>query len=96
MFKNKNGGKNSLYGEKIRKLRLGFGTKLSQKGLAYKMQLIDKAFMEPRKSWRGFRCTTKGLTNSQPFIKVKAIAFLCSLRFFLLFFVQSQSISQNY
>ena len=40
MFKNKNGGRNNLCGENIRKLRLGFGTKLSQKGLADKMQLI--------------------------------------------------------
>ena len=40
MFKNKNGGRNNLCGENIRKLRLGFETKLSQKGLADKMQLI--------------------------------------------------------
>ena len=40
MFKNKNGGRNNLCGENIRKFRLGFGTKLSQKGLADKMQLI--------------------------------------------------------
>ena len=40
MFKNKNGGKNNLCGENIRRLRLGFETKLSQKGLADKMQLI--------------------------------------------------------
>lgn len=40
MFKNKSNGKNNLCGESIRKLRLGFETKLSQKGLADKMQLI--------------------------------------------------------
>lgn len=40
MFKNKNGGINNLCGENIRRLRLGFGTKLSQKGLADRMQLI--------------------------------------------------------
>ena len=40
MFKNKNDGKNNLCGESIRRLRLADPTKLSQKGLADKMQLI--------------------------------------------------------
>ena len=40
MFKNKNNGRNNLCGENIRKFRLSFPTKLSQKGLADKMQLI--------------------------------------------------------
>ncbi|MBO5789741.1 MAG: helix-turn-helix transcriptional regulator [Clostridia bacterium] len=40
MFKNKNEGKNNLCGEKIRALRLAYSPKLSQKGLADKMQLI--------------------------------------------------------
>ena len=40
MFKNKNEGKNNLCGENIRRLRLEYGIKLSQKGLADKMQLI--------------------------------------------------------
>ena len=40
MFKNKNEGKNNLCGEKIRKLRLAYPTKLSQRALADKMQLI--------------------------------------------------------
>jgi len=40
MFKNKNDGRNNVCGENIRRLRLGFLTKLSQKGLADKMQLI--------------------------------------------------------
>ena len=40
MFKNKNDGKNNLCGDNIRKLRLSYHTKLSQKGLADKMQLI--------------------------------------------------------
>jgi transcriptional regulator with XRE-family HTH domain len=40
MFKNKNDGRNNLCGENISKLRLDFETKLSQKGLADKMQLI--------------------------------------------------------
>ena len=40
MFKNKNGGKNNICGENVRKLRLSYPTKLSQRGLADKMQLI--------------------------------------------------------
>ena len=40
MFKNKNDGRNNLCGENIRKLRLASPTKLSQRGLADKMQLI--------------------------------------------------------
>lgn len=40
MFKNKNEGKNNLCGENIRRLRLSYPTRLSQKGLADKMQLI--------------------------------------------------------
>ena len=40
MFKNKNGGRNNLSGENIRRLRLEYGEKLSQRGLADKMQLI--------------------------------------------------------
>ena len=40
MFKNKNDGRNNLCGERIRALRLGYPTKLSQRALADKMQLI--------------------------------------------------------
>ena len=40
MFKNKNEGKNNLCGDNIRKFRLCYPTKLSQRGLADKMQLI--------------------------------------------------------
>ena len=40
MFKNKKGGRNNICGETIRKLRLEFPTKLSQRALADKMQLI--------------------------------------------------------
>ena len=40
MFKNKNEGKNNLCGENIRALRLEYPTKLSQRALADKMQLI--------------------------------------------------------
>ena len=40
MFKNKNEGRNNLCGDNIHKLRLSYPTKLSQRGLADKMQLI--------------------------------------------------------
>ena len=40
MFKNKNGGRNNLCGDNIRRLRLSYPEKLSQRGLADKMQLI--------------------------------------------------------
>jgi len=40
MFKNKNDGRNNLCGEKIHELRLAYPTKLSQRSLADKMQLI--------------------------------------------------------
>ena len=40
MFKNKSGSRNNLCGENIKKLRLSYPTKLSQRGLADKMQLI--------------------------------------------------------
>ena len=40
MFKNKNDGKNNLCGDTVRTLRLSYPTKLSQRALADKMQLI--------------------------------------------------------
>ena len=40
MFKNKNDGRNNLCGARIRELRLAYPTKLSQRALAEKMQLI--------------------------------------------------------
>lgn len=40
MFKNKNDARNNLCGEKIREYRLTYPTKLSQRALADKMQLI--------------------------------------------------------
>ena len=40
MFKNKNEDRNNICGENIRKLRLAYPTKLSQRALADKMQLI--------------------------------------------------------
>ena len=40
MFKNKIGGRNNLCGERIRELRLGYPSRLSQRALADKLQLI--------------------------------------------------------
>ena len=40
MFKNKNDGRNTLCGDNIRQLRLAYPSKLSQRALADKMQLI--------------------------------------------------------
>ena len=40
MFKNKNGGRNNICGDRIRELRLSYPSKLSQRALADKMQLI--------------------------------------------------------
>ena len=40
MFKNKAKEKNNLCGENIRKFRMAFPTKLSQRALADKMQLV--------------------------------------------------------
>ncbi|MBQ7355879.1 MAG: helix-turn-helix transcriptional regulator [Clostridia bacterium] len=40
MFKNKNDGRNNICGETIKNLRLSYPTKLSQRALADKMQMI--------------------------------------------------------
>lgn len=40
MFKNKVAGRNNICGERIQRLRLEYPTKLSQRALADKMQLI--------------------------------------------------------
>ena len=40
MFKNKNDGRNNISGESIRNLRLSYPTRLSQRALADKMQMI--------------------------------------------------------
>ena len=40
MFKNKNDGKNNLCGERVKELRLNYQTKLSQRALADRLQLI--------------------------------------------------------
>ena len=46
MFKNKANERNNLCGENIRKLRIAFPTKLSQRALADKMQLIGSGVEE--------------------------------------------------
>lgn len=40
MFKNKNDGRNNISGKRISELRLSYPTKLSQRALADKLQLI--------------------------------------------------------
>ena len=40
MFKNKNGNRNNISGEKIREFRLASPKKMSQRALADKMQLL--------------------------------------------------------
>jgi transcriptional regulator with XRE-family HTH domain len=40
MFKNKNEGSNNLCGDNVHRLRLSYPTKLSQRALADKMQVI--------------------------------------------------------
>ena len=40
MFKNKNGNRNNLCGEKVKELRFAYPKKLSQRALADKMQLL--------------------------------------------------------
>ncbi len=40
MFKNKRNGKNNLCGERVRELRLLYPTKMSQRALADKLQLL--------------------------------------------------------
>ena len=40
MFKNKNAGRNNLCGERVRELRLSYPTKMSQRALADRLQLL--------------------------------------------------------
>ena len=73
MFKNKNDGRNNLCGEKIRELRLNHPTKLSQRALADKMQLIgidvDKNAIQRIEC--GKRFTTYEKIESLPIIVIK-------------------------
>ena len=68
MFKNKNEGKNNLCGENIRKLRLSYPAKLSQRGLADKMQLsgID----DDKNAIQRIECGKRFVTD----IELKALA----------------------
>lgn len=58
MFKNKNDGKNNICGENIKRLRLEYPTKLSQRALADKMQLcgvdVDKNAIQRIESGKRF------------------------------------------
>lgn len=58
MFKNKNYGKNNICGENIKRLRLEYPTKLSQRALADKMQLcgvdVDKNAIQRIESGKRF------------------------------------------
>ena len=58
MFKNKNDGKNNICGENIKRLRLEYPTKLSQRALADKMQLcgvdVDKNAIQRIESGQRF------------------------------------------
>ncbi len=58
MFKNKNDGKNNICGENVKRLRLEYPTKLSQRALADKMQLcgvdVDKNAIQRIESGKRF------------------------------------------
>ncbi len=58
MFKNKNGERNNLCGENVYRLRMEFPTKLSQRALADRLQLIgidvDKNAIQPIESGKRF------------------------------------------
>ena len=58
MFKNKNDGKNNICGVNIKRLRLEYPTKLSQRALADKMQLcgvdVDKNAIQRIESGQRF------------------------------------------
>ena len=58
MFKNKNNGRNNICGENIKRLRLEYPVKLSQRALADKMQLcgidVDKNAIQRIESGKRF------------------------------------------
>ncbi|MBQ8409602.1 MAG: helix-turn-helix transcriptional regulator [Clostridia bacterium] len=68
MFKNKNKGRNNLCGEKIRELRLAYPSKLSQRALADKMQLIG--IDVDKNAIQRIECGKRFVTN----IELKAFA----------------------
>ena len=68
MFKNKNDGRNNLCGSKIRELRLGYPSKLSQRALADKMQLIG--IDVDKNAIQGIECGKRFVTD----IELKAFS----------------------
>lgn len=73
MFKNKNEGKNNLCGDRVRQLRLAYPTKLSQRGLADKMQLIG--IDVDKNAIQRIECGKRFVTD----IELKAIADIFSV-----------------
>lgn len=73
MFKNKSDGRNNICGENVRKLRLAYPTKLSQRALADKMQLcgvdVDKNAIQR------IECGKRFVTD----IELKALAEIFSV-----------------
>ena len=79
MFKNKNDGKNNLCGEKVRELRLNYPTKLSQRALADKMQLIG--IDVDKNAIQRIECGKRFVTDIE--LKVLADIFNTSVDFLL-------------
>ena len=81
MFKNKNGNRNNLCGEKIKELRLAYPKKLSQRGLADKMQLLgidlDKNAIQRIESGQRFVTDIELLALSKV-LKVSLEELLCA------------------
>ena len=75
MFKNKNEGRNNLCGENIRKLRLCYPTKLSQRGLADKMQLIGIDI--DKNAIQRIECGKRFITDIEicAFLKIFSVSF---------------------
>ena len=74
MFKNKNMGKNNLCGDKIRALRLGYASRLSQRGLADKMQLIG--IDVDKNAIQRIECGKRFVTD----IELKAFAYIFDVK----------------
>ena len=68
MFKNKNGSKNNLCGENVRRLREAYKEKLSQRALADKMQL--KGIDVDKNAIQRIECGKRFVTD----IELKALA----------------------
>lgn len=74
MFKNKNGGRNNLCGERVRALRLGYPTRMSQRMLADKMQLIG--IDVDKNAIQRIECGKRFVTD----IELKALAEIFEVR----------------